>query len=113
MACDTTPQAEMLCAKCAARISATSEDALRERLFQILEISPDRTSAPNAKICRTALKARLGSKQARELIDRLLTDRVVPATKAYHRRHMMFIDKKPLRLLQQPPEEDATRSTKE
>ena len=95
------PQEQMLCAKCRARISAPSKDALREDLWKVCEVSPDRASAPNAKVCRAALKAQFGSKRGRELIEDLLSDRVVPGTKAYSRRHLMFLDKQPLRLIQQ------------
>ena len=106
-------QEQMFCAKCRARICAPSKDALQEDLWKVCEVSPDRASAPNAKVCRAALKARFGSKRRRELIEDLLSDRVVPGTKAYDRRHLMFLDKQPLRLIQQPPEEDAVRSSNE
>ena len=101
MASCTTPQTDMLCARCRACINTTSKDALRDDLWKVCEVSPDRASAPNAKVCRAALKAQFGSKRGRELIEDILSDRVVPGTKAYDRRHLMFLDKQPLRLIQQ------------
>ena len=111
---DASPDQDvMLCAKCRAAMHTPSKAVLEEDLWRVVEPSPDRASAPNAKDCRAALKIRYGLKRAREIIDTLLTDRVAPATKAYRRHHIMFLDKQPLRLLQQPPEREVTRPTSE
>ena len=107
-----TPVDDMLpCSKCGALVPTLSKAALEEDLFKVLEVSPDRAAAPNATTCRAALKSEFGSKRAREIVDSLLEDKVVPATKAYHRRHVMFLDKRPLRPIQPPSEEGPTRST--
>ena len=110
---DTAPLEHTLCSRCGAIVPTPSKAALEEDLFKVLEVSPDRASAPNAKVCREALKVKYGSKRGRELIDSLLSDRVVPATKAYHRRHLMFLGKQPLRFIQGPLEEEVTRPTNE
>ena len=110
---DTTSLERMFCTKCGALVPAPSKAVLEEDLFKVLEVSPDRASAPNATVCREALKGKYGSKRGRELIESLLSDRVVPATKAYHRRHLMFLGKQPLRVIQGPLEEEVTRPTNE
>lgn len=86
----------VLCAKCRAPVTATPQDL--EDVLRILEISTTRADAPNANICRSALKSEYGPKRARQLVDLLLLDKVVPATKAYNRRHVMFLDNQPLRV---------------
>ncbi len=111
MASDMTHQhvERVLCAKCGAPVTATPPDL--EDVLRILEVSPTRTDAPNANICRAALKSEYGPKRARQLIDSLLLDRVVPGTKAYHRRHVMFLDKRPMRVRQETHDEKASETT--
>ena len=92
------------CSKCGSSIEAKSEDLAD--VLRVLEIVSSRAEAPNANICRTILKERYGSKRARHLIDVLLEDRVIPATKAYHRRHVMLFDKKPLKPKISVPQEE-------
>ena len=63
-----------------------------EHLLQVLEVAPTRAEAPNANVCRAALKAQHGPKRAKQLIDLLLKDRIITATKTYPRRHVMLFD---------------------
>ena len=97
---ETMTDTNRLCVKCGGPMPAIDKDALREDVFKVLEAADTRKDAPNANICRGALKAAYGPKHTREIVDSLLRDKVVPATKAYHRRHMMFLDKQPLKPIQ-------------
>ena len=109
---DTTPHQPVecaLCAKCRAPVTSTAQDL--DDVLRILEVSPTRTEAPNADICRAALKCAYGPKRARQLVDLLLLDRVGPATKAYHRRHLMFVDKHPIRVRKETQNEEAGQPT--
>ena len=109
---DTTPHQPVecvLCAKCCAPVSATPQDL--DDVLRTLEVSPTRADAPNANICRAALKSEYGPKRARQLVNLLLLDRVVPATKAYNRRHLMFLDKQPLRVREATQNEEASQPT--
>ncbi len=95
------------CSKCGASIEATSGDL--EDVLRVLEIAPTRAEAPNASVCRATLKEKYGSKRAKQLIEVLLEDRVIPATKAYHRRHLMQLNKKPLKPKISVPQEEPIR----
>ena len=109
---DTTPHQPVecvLCAKCCAPVSATPQDL--DDVLRTLEVSPTRADAPNANICRAALKSEYGPKRARQLVDLLLLDRVVLATRAYNRRHLMFLDKQQLRVRGATLNEEASQPT--
>jgi hypothetical protein len=97
------------CVQCGANMEATSGDL--EDVLRVLEIAPTRAEAPNASVCRATLKEKYGSKRAKQLIDLLLEDRVIPATKAYHRRHMMLLDRKPLKPKTDAPQEEPIPQT--
>ena len=84
------------CSKCGAATTKDRDTELND-ILQVLEIVPTRADAPNAHVCRAILKNTFGSKRGRYLIDRFLEDKVVPGTKAYNRRHIMMIDRRPLR----------------
>ena len=73
------------------------QDCLGQSM-QVLEITENRVDAPNAKVCRSALKEKLGSKRARYLIDKFLQDKVINATKLYPRRHIIQLQNQPLKL---------------
>ena len=100
-----------LCAKCQARCHATEEDL--DAVMQVLEVAPTRADAPNASVCRAALKSRYGPKKAKRLKDLLLTDRVIPGTKQYHRRHVMFLGKQPLKVHGMSPGSETSEPTNE
>ena len=109
---DTIPHQPVecvLCAKCRAPVTPSPQDL--EHVLLILEVSPTRADAPNANICRAALKSEYGPKRARQLVDLLLVDRVVPATKAYNRRHLMFLDNQPLRVREGTKNEETSQPT--
>ena len=97
------------CSKCGGCMQATSADL--EHLFQVLEVAPTRAEAPNAIVCRAALKAQHGPKRAKQLIDLLLKDRIIPATKTYPRRHVMLLEKQPMRPKKLIPQEELTQQT--
>ena len=90
-------------------MQATSADL--EHLFQVLEVAPTRAEAPNANVSRAVLKASHGPKRAKQLIDLLLKDRVIPATKSYPRRHVMLLEKQPMRPKKLIPQEEITQQT--
>ena len=102
METDTSPVEQVLCARCGAPVPTPNKAALEADLMRVLEVAPSRLEAPNATICRAALNSKYGSTRARQIVDFLLKDKVVPATKAYHRRHLMFLNKQPLRLKHLP-----------
>ena len=83
------------CSKCGAATTKDRDTELND-ILQVLEIVPTRADAPNAHVCRAILKNTFGSKRGRYLIESFLEDKVVPGTKAYYRRHIMMIDRKPL-----------------
>jgi hypothetical protein len=95
------------CSKCGSTRTATNEDLAD--VLTVLEIAPTRAEAPNASVCRASLNEKYGSKRAKELIEILLEDRVIPATKAYHRRHVMLFDKKPLKPKKSVPQDEPIR----
>ena len=97
------------CSKCGRCVQATSADV--EHLFQVLEVAPTRAEAPNANVCRAALIASHGPKRARQLIDLFLQDRIIPAAKAHPRRHVMLLDRQPLRPKKLTPQEEPTQQT--
>ena len=86
-----------MCAMCDSCIKADLEDCLKD-ILQVLEPATTRQYAPDASICRMKLKTTFGSVRGRYLVDRLLTDRVVPGTKLYPKRHIMFLNKEPMKL---------------
>ena len=96
---------QVCCSQCGAPLTAPNRAALEADLLHVLEISPSRKEAPNVSVCKIALKARHGRARAKEIIKFLLVDRVVPATKQYNRRHLLFLNKQPLRLKQCDEEE--------
>ena len=105
MTLDTkSPECACKCSKCGASITKDRDADLAE-ILKVLEVVPTRAEAPNAHVCRAALKSTLGSKRTRYLIDSLLEDRIVPATKAYCRRHIMMLDREPLKPKIHDPEE--------
>ena len=61
MACTTR-----MCARCGGPLPALDKDALKEDVFKVLEVADARKDAPNANICRKALKAKFGSKRTRD-----------------------------------------------
>ena len=97
------------CSKCGTCIEASKADL--DDVHQVLEVAPTRADAPNANICRAALKAKHGPKRAKQLIDMLLKDKVIPATKAYPRRHVLLLDQKPLRPKKHISQEELTQQT--
>ena len=97
------------CSKCGGCMQATSADL--EHLFQVVEVAPTRAEAPNATVCRAALRASHGPKRAKQLIDLFLKDQIIPATKAYPRRHVMLFDKQPLRPKKLTPHDEPTQQT--
>ena len=97
------------CSTCGACVQATIADL--EDVLQVLEIAPTRADAPNANVCRAALKAQHGPKRAKQLIDLLLEDRIIPATKTYPRRHVMLLEKQPMRPKKLTPQEELTQQT--
>ena len=113
---ESIPQSPMdqeanLCAKCQARCHATEEDL--DAVMQVLEVAPTRADAPNASVCRVALKSRYGPQKAKRLKELLLTDRVIPGTKQYHRRHVMFLGKQPLKIQSMSPGNETSEPTNE
>ena len=86
------------CSRCGASMYASEGD--REDILKVLETVHSRADAPNTNVCRNALRNAFGSKRARFLIDTLLEDRVISATKAYHRRHVLMLNRQPLRPIQ-------------
>lgn len=107
-----SPDCACKCSRCGAIITKDRDADLAE-IMKILEVVPTRAEAPNANVCRAALKSTFGSRRARYLIDSLLEDRTVPATKAYCRRHIMMIDRKPLRPKIHDPEEPPNHQSSE
>ena len=91
-----SPECACKCSKCGASVTKDRNADLTD-ILEVLEVVPTRAEAPNAHVCRAALKSSLGSKRTRYLIDSLLEDRIVPATKTYCRRHIMMLDREPLR----------------
>ena len=91
-----TPECACKCSKCGASVTKDRNADLTD-ILEVLEVVPTRAEAPNAHVCRAALKSSLGSKRTRYLIDSLLEDRIVPATKTNCRRHIMMLDREPLR----------------
>ena len=105
MTLDTkSPECVCKCPKCGASVTKDRDADLAD-ILKVLEVAPTRAEAPNAHVCREALKSTFGSKRTQYLIDILLEDRIVPATKAYHRRHIMMLDREPLRPKIHDPEE--------
>ena len=96
-------------AKWQARYRATEED--QDAVLQVLEVAPTRADAPNTSVCRAALKSRYGPKQANMLKGLLLADNVVPGTKQYHRRHVMFLGKEPLKVQSRSPINETSHPT--
>ena len=100
-----------LCAMCKTRYHATEEDL--DAVMRVLEVASTRADAPNASVCRAALKYRYGPKRAKRLKDLLLTDRVIPGTKQYHRRHVMFLGKQLLKIQNMSPGSETSEPTNE
>ena len=101
-----------LCAKRQARCHATEEGL--DAVMHVLEVASTRADAPNASVCRAALKSRYGPQKATRLKELLLADRVIPGTtKQYHRRHVMFFDKHPLMVRSMSPGSDTGEPTNE
>ena len=97
------------CSKCGGCVQATSADV--QELLQVLEVAPTRAEAANANVCRAVLRASYGPKRARQLIDLFLQDRIIPAAKAHPRRHVMLLDRQPLRPKKLTPQEELTQQT--
>ena len=97
------------CSKCGGCMQATSADL--EHLFQVVEVAPTRAEAPNADVCRAALKAQHGPKRTKQPIDLLLKDRIIPATKTHSGRHVMLLEKQPTRPKKLIPQEEITQQT--
>ena len=83
------------CTKCGATEEPKPEDLAD--ILNVLEVVSTRAEAPNACVCRAVLKQTYGAKRGKQLIDLLLEDHVIPGTIAYNRRHIMLLNKQPLR----------------
>ena len=83
------------CSKCGTPVEPKSEDLAD--ILNVLEVVSTRAEAPNARVCRAVLKETYGVKRGRQLIDLLLEDHVIPGTIAYNKRHIMLLNKQPLR----------------
>ena len=93
MTLDTkSPECACKCPKCGASVTKDRDADLAD-ILKVLEVVPTRAEAPNAHVCRAALRSTYGSKRTQYLIDGVLDDRIVPATRAYCRRHIMMLDR--------------------
>ena len=88
----------VMCSKCGQLCPAEAVNVCLRDILQVLEPVANRADAHNSCICRAALKRKFGSKRARLLVDFMLEDRVIAATKTCSRRHVMMLDKQPLKL---------------
>ena len=86
------------CSRCGASMYASDGDI--DDILKVLETVHSRADAPNANVCRNAIRNAFGAKRARFLVNALLEDRVISATKAYHRRHVLMLNRQPLRPIQ-------------
>ena len=80
----------------------SSQQALQvciDEVLQVLIPAVDYCDAPNASVCRAALKARYGSKRGRQLVELVLEDKIRGAFGGHPRRHVMTLNNNPLKFL--------------
>ena len=83
------------CKKCGCSLREPTETELQE-VLEVLDFAPSREKTPNACVCRQALRDAYGNKRARALIELALREVTWAGTKAYPRRHVMLLEKRPL-----------------
>ena len=88
----------MRCVNC----GHSSQQALQKCIDEVLQVLTPAASdcdAPNASVCRTALKDKYGSKRGRQLIELVLEDRIVVAMGEHPRRRILTLNKNPLNVI--------------
>ena len=88
----------MKCANCGHSTQQALKSCIDEAL-QVLVPAAGYYDTPNTAVCRGALRKKYGSKRARELIGLVLEDRIIDAKGEQPRRHIMLLNKHPLKLL--------------